>query len=122
VGIGTKIRQIRDLKGLNQENMANELGISLTGYGKIERNEVSVNYDRLLQISSILGVKVESIIGFDKNVALNNFNNTVEKQIGTYNLPIELKQLYEDKIKLLEEKVKLLEEKIKRLQEKTIQL
>jgi len=115
VGIGTKIRQIRDLKGLNQENMANELGISVTGYGKIERNEVSVNYERLLQISAILGVKVENIISFDNNVALNNFNNTVEQQIGTYSLPIELKQLYEDKIKLLEEKVKLLEEKINQL-------
>ena len=78
MGIGTKIRQIRDLKGLNQENMANELGISVTGYGKIERNEVSVNYERLKQISTVLGVKVEHLIGFDNNLALNNFNNTVD--------------------------------------------
>ena len=117
MGIGTKIRQIRDLKGLNQENMANELGISVTGYGKIERNEVSVNYERLEQISTVLGVKVEHLIGFDNNLALNNFNNTVEQQIGTFNFPNELKQLYEDKIKLLEDKIKLLEDKIKRLEE-----
>jgi len=110
--IGTKVRQIRELKGLSQENMANELGLSVTGYGKIERNEVSLNYERLLRISEILDVKLETLIGFDKNVAFNNFNNTVEQQIGTYNFPIELKQLYEDKIKLLEDKIKLLEEKI----------
>jgi hypothetical protein len=79
---------------------------------------VSVNYERLKQISTVLGVKVEHLIGFDNNLALNNFNNTVQQQIVEYNLPIELKQLYEDKIKLLEEKVKLLEEKIKRLEKK----
>jgi transcriptional regulator with XRE-family HTH domain len=115
VNIGTKIRQIRDLKGLNQENMANELGLSVTGYGKIERNEVSLKYDRLIQISEVLGITVEDLIGFDNNLALNNYNNKVKRQIATYNFPIELKQLYEDKIKLLEEKIKLLEEKINKL-------
>jgi transcriptional regulator with XRE-family HTH domain len=110
--IGTKIRQIRELKGLSPENMANELGLSVTGYDKIERNVVSLNYEKLLKISEILNVKLENLIGFEKNIAFNNFNNTVEQQIGTYNFPIELKKLYEDKIKLLEEKIKLLEEKV----------
>ena len=110
--IGTKIRQIRELKGLSQENMANELGLSVTGYGKIERNELSLNYERLLKISEILNVKLENLIGFERNIAFNNFNNSVEQQIGTYNFPIEIKKLYEDKIKLLEEKIKLLEEKV----------
>lgn len=110
--IGSKIRFIRDLKGLSQENMANELNMSITGYGKIERNEVNINYERLLQIAEILGVKLEQIIGFDNNIAFNNFNNNVEQQIGNNSMPLELKQLYEDKIKLLEEKIKWLEEKI----------
>ena len=73
---------------------------------------MSVNYERLEQISTVLGIKVEHLIGFDNNLALNNFNNTVEQQIGTFNFPNELKQLYEDKIKLLEDKIKLLEDKI----------
>jgi transcriptional regulator with XRE-family HTH domain len=110
--IGTKIRQIRELKGLSQEKMANELGLSLTGYSKIERNELSLNYEKLLKISEILKVNIENLIGFEKKIAFNNFNNTVEQQIGAYNCPIELQQLYEDKIKLLEDKIKLLEEKV----------
>jgi transcriptional regulator with XRE-family HTH domain len=113
--LGTKIKQIRELKNLSLENMANELGLSVTGYDKIERNEVSLNYERLLQISEILNVKLENLIGFDKNIAFNNFNNTVEQQIGTYSFPVELMQLYEDKIQLLEEKAKLLQEKINKL-------
>jgi transcriptional regulator with XRE-family HTH domain len=108
--IGTKIKVFREIKGLSQENMANDLGMSITGYGKIERNEVSVNYDRLIQISEVLGVKLENLIGFDDKVAFNNFNNNVEQQIGNYIMPNELKKLYEDKIQLLEEKIKWLQE------------
>ena len=72
--IGTKIRKLRELKGLSQENMAYELDMSIAGYGKIERNEVSVNYDKLLKISETLNVRIEDIIGFDEKVAFNNFN------------------------------------------------
>lgn len=111
--IGTKIRKIRELKGFSQENIADELGMSLTGYGKIERNEVSVNVDKLMQISEALGVSVENIIGFDDNVAFNNFNNKVEWQVGHYVMPIEMKKLYDDKIRLLEEKIEYLQEQLK---------
>ena len=36
----------------------------------------------------------------------------VEQQIGHYNMPIEMKKLYEDKIQLLEEKIEWLQEKL----------
>ncbi len=110
--LGTKIRKLRELKGLSQENIATELGMSITGYGKIERNEVNVNVDRLEQISRILGVQVENIIGFDDKVAFNNYNNKIHQQIGSYSMPIEMKQLYEDKIALLEDKIVYLETKL----------
>lgn len=111
--IGTKIRKIREIKGFSQENVAEELGMSVTGYGKIERNEVSVNFDKLAQISKVLEVEIETIIGFDDKIAFNNFNNKVEQQIGNYNMPLEMKKLYEYNIKLLEEKIQWLEEKAK---------
>ncbi|HNF47825.1 MAG TPA: helix-turn-helix transcriptional regulator [Chitinophagales bacterium] len=108
--IGTKIRKLRELKGLSQENMAYELDMSIAGYGKIERNEVSVNYDKLLKISETLNVRIEDIIGFDEKVAFNNFNSKIQQQIGRYTYADEIKLLYEDKIKLLEDKIILLEE------------
>lgn len=45
--IGNRIRKVREIKGYSQENLASELGMSITGYGKIERDEVSINMDRL---------------------------------------------------------------------------
>ena len=118
--IGTKIRKIRELKGFSQENIANDLEMSITGYGKIERNEVSINYDKLQKIAQILKVDVETIIGFDDKVAFNNFNSKINQQIGQYYMSNEMKQLYEDKIKLLEEKTVFLENKIIDLQSKHI--
>jgi transcriptional regulator with XRE-family HTH domain len=114
--IGTRIRKIREIKGLSQENLAAELEMSITGYGKIERNEVSVNIDKLSKIGKVLGLSVEDIIGFDENIAFNNFNSTIDKQIGRYLMPEEMKELYEENIRLLKEKITYLEEKIKDLE------
>jgi transcriptional regulator with XRE-family HTH domain len=110
--IGNRIRKVREIKGYSQENLASELGMSITGYGKIERDEVSINMDRLQQISKVLEVGVETIIGFDENVAFNNFNSKIEQQIGRYDMPMEMKKLYEENIQLLKEKINYLEQEI----------
>lgn len=60
----------------------------------------------------MLGVGVETIIGFDENVAFNNFNSKIEQQIGRYDMPIEMKKLYEENIQLLKEKILYLEAEI----------
>ena len=94
--------------------------MSITGYGKIERDEVSVNIDRLQKISQVLGVGIETIIGFDENVAFNNFNSKIEQQIGRYDMPIEMKKLYEENIELLKEKISFLESEIALLKSKKV--
>lgn len=113
--IGARIRKVRELKGFSQENIAEELGMSVTGYGKIERNEVGVNFDKLIKISEVLGVEVEAIIGFDENVAFNNFNSKIEQQIGRYVMPIEMKKLYEENIQLLKDKIHYLETELQKM-------
>lgn len=110
MNIGSKIRKIREIKGYSQENMAGELDMSITGYGKIERNEVTVTLDKLQDIANILGVQMEQILGFDESIAFNNFNSSINNQVGHSSFPPEIKQLYEDKIQLLEDKIRLLEE------------
>ena len=56
--IADRIRTIRTLKRLTQENVADELGISHGAYAKIERNETDPNTNRLLEIAKVLGVSV----------------------------------------------------------------
>ncbi len=115
MNIGSKIRKIREIKGYSQENMASELEMSVTGYGKIERNEVAVTLDKLEIIAKILGVQIEQILGFDESIAFNNFNSSINNQIGHSSFPPEMKQLYEDKIQLLEDKIQLLQSIIEQL-------
>lgn len=116
--IGDKIRKIRELKGLSQENVAAELEMSVTGYGKIERGEVNLSYDKLIKIAQIFKVEVEQLISFDEKVVFNYMNNKIEQQISQNFMPVELKQLYEDKIKLLEEKVEYLQKIINEKEKK----
>ena len=60
--IGEKIRGIRTLKGLSQENMAEMLGLSLLSYGDIERGKKDVNMNRLEQIAKLRAEKEKAEI------------------------------------------------------------
>lgn len=40
--VGQKIKKIRELRNYTQEYMAEQLGMSQTGYGNIERDEILV--------------------------------------------------------------------------------
>jgi transcriptional regulator with XRE-family HTH domain len=56
--IGTNIRVTRVSRGLNQESIANELGISITAYSKIERGKTNPSILRLDQIAKCLEVSI----------------------------------------------------------------
>jgi transcriptional regulator with XRE-family HTH domain len=56
--IGTNIRVTRVSKGLNQETIAKELGISITAYSKIERGKTNPSVLRLYQIAKCLDVSI----------------------------------------------------------------
>lgn len=69
--IGTKIRVTRVSRGLNQENIATELGISITAYSKIERGETNPSILRLDQIAKCLGVPIVDFLTESGYVSLN---------------------------------------------------
>lgn len=109
--IGAKIRRIRELSDLSQENVADELQMSITGYGKIERDEVGINLERLHQLSTIFKVRIEQLISIDETLPLSQFHLN-SQVIEATRLSLEMKGLYEDKIKLLEDKVHYLESEL----------
>lgn len=105
--IGEKIRKVRELKNLSQENVVLELGMSLAGYGRIERNEVDINLEKLHKIALIFCIKPEDLLTFDEKFVFNisgslnsGYNNN---PVFNQHTPTEVKQLYEDKIILLEQ-------------------
>jgi transcriptional regulator with XRE-family HTH domain len=66
------IRKIRELKNLTREYVAEELKMSMSGYGKIERGEVDLTVSKLIEISKILDVSIEFIFRFDVSIFFND--------------------------------------------------
>ncbi|MGQ7947202.1 helix-turn-helix domain-containing protein [Flavobacterium sp. WC2509] len=62
------IRKIRELKNLTREHVADELHMSMSGYGKIERGEVDLTVTKLIEIGKVLDVSIEFIFKFDVSV------------------------------------------------------
>ncbi len=58
---GRRIRAFRKLKGYTQEQLASELGISVSVLGEIERGNRVPSDDLINQISLVLNVKKEDL-------------------------------------------------------------
>jgi transcriptional regulator with XRE-family HTH domain len=122
--IGNKIRKVRELKNITPKDMADRLNMSTQGYSKIERDEVALNIDRLLEIAGIFEMKPEDLLTFDEKQVFNNYGEMKDQSvIGVFsgsqnNFPAEMKDLYEKQIKLLEEQNQYLKERIKTLEGK----
>jgi transcriptional regulator with XRE-family HTH domain len=110
MSIGSTIKKIRERHHLKQEEIAKKLNMSVTGYGKIERDEVSVNQDRLEEIAKVFGVNAIEILAEEKNVqgfsVTQNNNNPTGNNIGVFYISEKEKELFE---KLLTEKDKRIE-------------
>jgi transcriptional regulator with XRE-family HTH domain len=109
--IGRKISKIRELKGMKQETLAAQLGISQQAVSKIEQS-ADVDGEALEKISKILGVPADAIKNFNDDAVLNIISNTFTSQdTSTLNAinfqpsfnPIDkIVELYNEKIALLE--------------------
>lgn len=95
--IGDKIRNLRSLKGLSQENMAAMLDMSVVAYGDIERNKKDINLKRLEQIAEVFGISVADILAFGDRVSnffeQCNQTNVVTGQNGNQHYYNDAKEL-----------------------------
>ncbi len=106
--IGDNLRKIREIKGIKQEAVAKQLGITTNGYGKIERGESAINIDRLEQIATILGITAMDIMQFDESIIfnINTMTNSAPNGIvNNYSITTEERDLLLAQIKSLNEVV-----------------
>jgi len=119
--IGSSIRKIREIKGLKQETVAQKLGLTTNGYGKIERGESQINLDRLNQIAEVFGINPNDILNFDENTIYNFENMNYSAPHGTvnnYTLSEDERNLFHKQITalsdLVDKQTKLIEILLKR--------
>lgn len=60
--IGENIRRFRRRKDYSQENIAEELNVSLSTFSRMEKGTTSMNVLQLLHLAAILEVSVEEIL------------------------------------------------------------
>ncbi|MGI0105620.1 helix-turn-helix domain-containing protein [Salinimicrobium sp. WS361] len=120
--IGRKISRIRELRGMKQEALAAELGMSQQSVSHLEQSE-SIDDDKLEKVAKALGVTKEGIKNFSEESIFHNINNFNDNSINngplnnfhcTFNPLDKVVELYERLVEAEKEKVKYLEELLKR--------
>lgn len=64
--IHERIRIMREVNQLTQEDMAEKLAISTNGYAKIERGQTALTLNRLEQIANIFNISVNDLLNDEK--------------------------------------------------------
>ncbi|WP_339698353.1 helix-turn-helix transcriptional regulator [uncultured Marixanthomonas sp.] len=118
--IGRKISRIRELRGMKQETLAEELGISQQSVSTIEQSE-TLEDEKLEKVAEILGVTKEAIENFSEEQVINYFNTFNEKVSSsnfghnntcTFNPLDKLMETVEENKKLYERLIQVEQEKI----------
>jgi len=104
--IGLRIKSYRELKGFSQSYMSQKLHISSSAYSRIERNEVNLPLDKLIQIAEVLNISLEKVL----------FGDDYEKDSMMANeMELEYKQKFIESSKLLkayQEQIELLKDQV----------
>lgn len=121
--IGRKISRIRELRGMKQEALAIELGITQQAISKIEQSEM-VEEETLEKVAKALGVSRQAVENFNEDALfmyIEKIENISDHGVGvmgpnyncTFN-PIEkVVELYERLLASEKEKVEMLERVMK---------
>ncbi len=110
---GYNIKRIREIKGYSQKAIADKLGMSVTGYGIIERGTTDVKDKRLVQIARVLGITREDIQNFNPEVYFNTAG-TQEPILNTNTITTAEKELYKTIIQHKDEEIAYLRSLLKR--------
>ena len=120
--IGRKIGRIRELRGIKQETLAEELGVSQQTVSRMEQSEM-VEKEVLEKVAKILGVSPDAIKNFSEEAVINYFNtfndnNSNNGTVGsnyhhcTFNPLDKMMELLEENKKLYERLLASQQEKI----------
>jgi len=66
-----RIKVFRTFKGWTQEKMAEKLGMSVIGYGNIERGDTNVTLSKLEEIVKVLGIELHELFDSHGKVVIN---------------------------------------------------
>ncbi len=115
---GRNIKRIREMLGIKQETLAEELQISQSGVSLLEQKE-TIDQPMLESVAKVLKVPVEAIKNFTEDAAYNIIGNTVTNNQSvafvqyypTFNPIDKVVELYERLLQAEREKNEILQGK-----------
>jgi transcriptional regulator with XRE-family HTH domain len=122
--IGSKLKRLREIKNLKQEDVAKRLNISKQAYSKIERDETKLDIQRIMDLSEIFEVSAEELLrGESCNVNLNQPKECNNQQFSGNLSTINNHYYYGNEITpLLQKTIESQQETIKRLESELLYL
>jgi transcriptional regulator with XRE-family HTH domain len=116
--LGRRIRKLRELFDYSQESVATELGMSISGYSRIERDEVKITLDKLMIICKVLNVTMPDLIHPNENHVLANWSlsNNLSKRFENSTEDFEkLEEVYKAQVQTLKEEVSYLRDLLSKI-------
>lgn len=115
--LGRKISRLRELRGIRQEALAAELGITQQAISKLEASEI-VSDETLEKVGNVLGLSAEAIRNFNEESIFQIISNTYHDNSSSvqYNFnPIDkIVELYERLVQAEKDRADALEKVLKR--------
>lgn len=109
--IGEKVRKVRELQNLSQEDMAHKLHMTPNNYAKLERGEIKMHVERLEQIANIFNMEAGDLLSLDKK----NFICIIDNNIGNLSASANDMYNFQDMAEILAQKDKLIEQQAQQI-------
>jgi transcriptional regulator with XRE-family HTH domain len=111
--IGDNIKNLRELKNYTQAYMAERLGMTTSGYSKIEKNKSDITISKIAAIAEILETEVSSILNFDAKQVFYQTHNT-NSVITGYNTTQNINGNIETALTRIEDNIQAIKMELKR--------
>lgn len=111
--MGKKLRMLREYRGYNQSFMAEQLGMTISGYSRIERQEVDISILKLINICEVFKIQVQDFIHLNEIELIamlsSHRSDLNHSQIAVI---VQLEKLYSEQITYLKDEIKFLREQL----------
>ena len=104
--VASKLRKIREIRGLTQEYLAQELDISHRHYHRLETGELDIKLSLLESACKVMKIEPFQLFGFDERFVFEHCSNGVGKNITVNNIPDNVLKMLELRIETLEKELK----------------
>lgn len=100
--VGKRLRQRRDLSGMSQENLAEQVGITFQQIQKYENGQNRISASRLYEFSQILQVPIsfffdnfDAVSNQNESMAIGLSDSAAQEGLSGYANPMETKEARE---------------------------